>query len=307
MKPLLSRAVRHLLYPLLLLLTLSIIYLAVRERWDLKRTLWVYLFGLLFLLIGIERLFSFSRDWDMTRRSFLRDLKYLTVSGLTIALVRSGFGTLAIWLGEHHQGPLAHAPLAVSVGIFFLVFELLQYWFHRYSHEGSGALGRFLWRVHLAHHLPDRVYVVMHGVFHPLNALISALLIQSCMLVLGLSPAATFAAMMLIDLQTMISHFNVDIRAGVFNYLFIGTELHRHHHSADLREAQNYGTVIPLWDLIFGTFVYQPGKKPERLGVDAAAGYPSSQDLLQVLALPFRRRRRLLRQRDHAARDLPAW
>jgi sterol desaturase/sphingolipid hydroxylase (fatty acid hydroxylase superfamily) len=173
--------------------------------------------------------------------------------------------------------------------IFFLVFEFLQYWFHRLSHEGRGALGRFLWKIHLAHHLPDRVYVVMHGVFHPVNALISALLIQSSMLLLGLSPEAAFAAILIIDLQTMISHFNVDIRAGVWNYLFIGTELHRYHHSASIDESKNYGTVIPFWDLVFGTFLYRPAKHPARLGLDGSDEYPPSQKLWQVLALPFRR------------------
>lgn len=289
MKSAFSWAVRYLLYPLLLGATLSVIYCVTKGHWDLKRTLWSYLFGLLAVLILAERLFPLSREWGMTRASFLRDLKYLAASGVTIAAVRAGFGTLAIWFAERHQGLLAHSSVVTSVVMFLLVFEFLQYWFHRLSHEGSGALGRFLWHVHLAHHLPDRVYVVMHGVFHPVNALITAVLIQSTMMLLGLSPEAAFAAILLIDLQTMISHFNVDIRAGVFNYLFIGTELHRYHHSASVDEAKNYGTVIPLWDLIFGTFLYKPARHPVRLGLDGGNEYPPSQRLWQVLSLAFRR------------------
>lgn len=289
MRQTLAAAVRYLLYPLLLVATLLVVYFAVQGHWDLKRTLWIYLFGLLAILLLIERLVPLSREWSMTRSSFLRDLKYLAASGATIALVRAGFGALTLWLAERHRGPLAQSSVAASVVIFLVVFELVQYWFHRLSHEGRGALGRFLWRAHLAHHLPDRVYVVMHGVFHPVNALITALLIQSPMLLLGLSAEAAFAAILLIDLQTMISHFNVDIRAGILNYLFIGTELHRTHHSASLEEAGNYGTVIPLWDLVFGTFRYVPGKNPARLGLSGSEGHPPAQDFAQVLALPFRR------------------
>ena len=287
MKRALATAVRYLLYPLLLAATLLVIQGAVTGAWDLKLTLWGYLFGLIFVLIAVERLLPLANDWSMTRASLLRDLKYLAASGITIALVRTGFGTLAIWFSERHQGLLAHMSILPSVVIFFLVFELLQYWFHRLSHEGRGALGRFLWRLHLAHHLPDRVYVVMHGVFHPVNALITALLIQSSMLLLGLSPQAALAVTLLIDLQTMISHFNVDIRAGFFNYLFIGTELHRYHHSARVDEAKNYGTVLPLWDLVFGTFLYRPEMPPARLGLDGADEPPPSQNFLQVLTLPF--------------------
>ena len=289
MRRTLSEALRYLLYPLLLATTLLVIHWAVREQWDLKRTLWGYLGSLLLVLILIERLAPLSPAWGMTRGSFLRDLKYLVSSGVTIAVVRGLFGTLALWLGARHQGLLAQTSVVQSVVIFFLVFEFFQYWFHRLSHSGRGAIGRFLWKVHLAHHLPDRVYVVMHGVFHPINALISALLLQSCMLLLGLSPQAVFAAMVIIDLQTMISHFNVDVRAGWFNYVFIGTELHRYHHSQNIDEAKNFGTVIPLWDLVFGTFLYQPKKPPERLGLDGVDTYPSSQKFFSVLALPFRR------------------
>lgn len=289
MKRALTAFVRHLLYPLLLFATLLVVYLAVNQHWDLKRTLWGYLFGLLILLVVIERLVPLSREGGMTRASFLRDLKYLAASGVTIAVVRTGSSTLAIWFAEHHAGPLARTPLVASVGIFILCFELLQYWFHRLSHQGTGALGRFLWKVHLVHHLPDRVYVVMHGVFHPLNALLTALLLQATMLLLGLSPEAAFAATLLLDLQTMISHFNVDVRAGVFNYLLIGTELHRYHHSAKVEEAKNYGTLTPLWDLVFGTFLYEPQKPPARLGLDGSGEYPPSQDFIRVLALPFRR------------------
>lgn len=288
MKKVLHPIIRYGLYPLLLIGTLLVIVGAVKGHWDLKVALWCYLTGQLAMLIVIEQVFPLSGDWQMTKASFVRDLKYLVASGITIGVVRAGFGTLTLFVTSRHQGLLAHTELIPSVVVFFLVFEFLQYWLHRYSHEGQGALGHFLWRMHVAHHLPDRVYVVMHGVFHPGNALLTALLLQASMLGLGLSPEAAFAAMLLVDLQTMISHFNVDVRAGLLNYIFVGAELHRYHHSSRIEESKNYGSVIPLWDLLFGTFLYQPGRHPARLGLDGTGQYPPSQDLPQVLALPFR-------------------
>src|SRR4051812_11519203 len=273
MKNNLSKAVSYFTYPLFLATTLGTIHAAVSRGWDLKHTLWGYLFGLLFTLILLERLFPLKREWGMTGSSFLRDLKYLLSAGPAIGIVRSAFGVLAIVFSEHHRGLLSDMPLIPSVAIFFLVFEFIQYWYHRYSHEGTGPLGRFLWKTHLAHHLPDKVYIVMHGVFHPLNAFITAILIQAVLLLLGLSPQAVFAVTLLIDLQTMISHCNVDIRAGIFNYVFVGTELHRYHHGANADEAKNYGTVLTLWDMVFGTFVYRPGKIPSALGVEKAGLY----------------------------------
>lgn len=146
------------------------------------------------------------------------------------------------------------------------------------------------WRAHLAHHLPDKVYVLMHAVFHPVNALISTLIIQAPLLLLGVPPGALLAATLLIDLQSLVSHFNADIRAGWLNYVFIGTETHRFHHSADMREAGNFGNTLAIWDLAFGTFRYAPGKVPERLGLgrESGGGAPGSENVLDVMAYPFR-------------------
>ena len=170
-----------------------------------------------------------------------------------------------------------------------LTAEFLQYWFHRACHEGKGAFGRWLWRVHVAHHLPDRVYLVMHGVMHPINLVASFAIIQGSLVLLGASPQSIFMLSAMMGLHGLISHFNVDIKAGWLNYLFIGTELHRFHHSADPAESKNYGVFLTIWDIVFGTFYYKPDHVPDRLGVDEPGAYPHSESFLQVLALPFRR------------------
>jgi sterol desaturase/sphingolipid hydroxylase (fatty acid hydroxylase superfamily) len=131
---------------------------------------------------------------------------------------------------------------------------------------------------------------MMHAVFHPVNAIISTAIIQAPLVLLGVSPAAVLAATLLIDLQSLVSHFNVDIRGGWFNYVFIGTETHRFHHSADMREAGNFGNTLAIWDLVFGTFRYAPGKVPVRLGLmpESLEKAPRSENVLEVMAFPFR-------------------
>jgi sterol desaturase/sphingolipid hydroxylase (fatty acid hydroxylase superfamily) len=101
---------------------------------------------------------------------------------------------------------------------------------------------------------------------------------------------AALIATLLIDLQSLISHFNVDLRAGFLNYIFIGTETHRTHHGAVAKDGGNYGNTLAVWDLLFGTFHYQPGVFPERLGVEDPDDYPGSNDWLRVVALPWRMR-----------------
>ena len=289
MKTSFRRITTYTLYPVLLTATILIIIGAIRYHWDYKLTYGLSALGLVLILVTFEFIFPLSGKWKMTGKSFLRDLKYILVDAPLITLTKSVFGIFAIYYSEHHKGIFSNTPTLISVIGFLLVFEFFQYWYHRLSHTAKGKFGKFLWGVHLAHHLPDKVYVVMHAVFNPVNAIITAIIIQTPLVLLGISPEAALAATLIIDLQSVISHFNVDIKAGLLNYIFIGTETHRYHHSANMDESKNYGNTLAIWDLVFGTFLYKPGVAPEKLGVEGQEDYPPSNNILKVIAYPFKK------------------
>jgi sterol desaturase/sphingolipid hydroxylase (fatty acid hydroxylase superfamily) len=155
----------------------------------------------------------------------------------------------------------------------------------------KGPVGRFLWLSHAAHHLPPRLYLIMHAVFHPINAVF----IQTFAIILpiwwmGYDQKAVTMFLMINGLHGLISHFNVDVRMGWLNYIFVGPETHRYHHSADIAESKNYGATLTIFDVLFGTFVYRPGKPPAELGVDKSLAFPDYERTLAVLAMPFRRK-----------------
>jgi len=152
-------------------------------------------------------------------------------------------------------------------------------------------LKHVLWRTHAPHHLPEQVYVLMHPAGHPFNFfLLQGLLRLPLFYWLGASPEAIFAASGIIGLQGLVSHCNVDLRAGWFNYVFMGTELHRYHHSGDASEAKNFATALSLLDVVFGTLIYRPGEAPKRLGVARQADYPQSREFWKTMLIPLRRR-----------------
>jgi sterol desaturase/sphingolipid hydroxylase (fatty acid hydroxylase superfamily) len=104
---------------------------------------------------------------------------------------------------------------------------------------------------------------------------------------LGLPPEAVILVNLIVGVQGILSHSNLDLRAGWFNYIFVGPELHRYHHSADLKEAGNYAVALSVIDLLFGTFIYKPGQLPDRIGVGTPSDYPRSVEVWKVLLLPF--------------------
>lgn len=245
--------------------------------------------ALLVLYLLIEWRLPYQRRWMMSWHSFLADMRFAVVNGAGLWLAKAALALLTITMAGELSGPASDWHPAIQLIACLLIFEAINYGLHRAMHELPGRFGNFLWRVHVVHHLPPRVYVMMHAVFHPLNSmLIQPLAIILPIWLMGYDQRVVAMFLMINGLHGAISHFNVDIRAGWMNYLFIGPELHRYHHSADPSEGKNYGATLALYDLLFGTFVYRPGRPPAELGVNAEQNLPAYEKTLRVLAVPFR-------------------
>lgn len=281
--------IRYGLYPLMFLSTLAYAAFELARPPDkLGSAYAVYLILLVSMMLVMEWLFPLRSQWRMTWRTLLRrDVPFMLVGGLTMVVVNYLAGMFILHADMQRGDWLSALPLLPSVVLALVIPDFFWYWVHRYSHEGKGRLGNWFWRMHVAHHLPQQVYVMMHAVFHPINFLIVRLLLTLPLYLLGFSLESLFVAQLIVGLQGLVSHFNVDIRAGWLNYVFIGTELHRYHHSADPQEGKNYGAVVSCWDLLFGTFQYLPGRAPDVLGVSDPGLYPEDVEFWRVMKLPF--------------------
>ena len=244
-------------------------------------------FGLCF---GAELLYPYEKRWGMTLRSFWSDVKFAVPNSLTLRALGFAMLYVGIAISDDMSGPASEWPLPVQLIACLLVYEGLNYGVHRAMHELPGRLGGWLWSVHAAHHLPRRLYLVMHAVFHPINAIIIRGLVTVVPIwAMGYDQQVVALFGMIVAMHAIISHFNVDMRMGWANYLFVGPELHRYHHSALPSEAKNYGSALSIYDQIFGTFVYRPGEAPAELGVSPDSDLPDYDRTLAVMALPFRR------------------
>jgi sterol desaturase/sphingolipid hydroxylase (fatty acid hydroxylase superfamily) len=278
----------YLFYPPALAGTLAFIYAEIhRLLGPLGKAYPLYLLVLISTMVALERIAPMRREWGMTKKSFLhRDLPMLGVNGAMIAAT-----TYAVtWLAQQHCGLPLHKstlPWQAEAICALLLSDFLWYWVHRNSHEGKGWLGRWLWKTHAIHHLPGEVYVFMHAVGHPINTAYVRVILMLPAILFGFSPEAVFAASVFNGFQGLVSHFNVDSRAGWFNRLFMGTELHRFHHSVNLDEAKNYAATVSIWDQLFGTYRL-PSLEPEKLGVVDRERYPQDLQWGNILSIPFR-------------------
>lgn len=284
-----ERLVRWGLYPLLWAMMLGSFHLIWRSGIDPARIFAVSSVTTLLLCLLIESLFPYEKRWTMTWSSLWADLKFAALNGLSISALNLLLGLLAISTSGDLNGPAHNWPVALQLACCLLIFEALNYSIHRAMHEMPGPIGEWLWQVHIAHHLPPRLYLVMHAVFHPINGLIiRGLAIVLPIWAMGYRQEVVTMFAMINALHGLISHFNVDMRMGWANYLFVGPELHRYHHSARPEEGKNYGATLSIFDQLFGTFVYRPGETPQDLGVMPDMGLPDYERTGSVLALPFR-------------------
>lgn len=286
----LSGLVKHGFYPLALILTLLFIYLEVAGvLGPLGKAYPAYLVLMIVSMLLLEWLVPMRREWSMMWRNLLRrDLPMLVLNGAAIAATTAVVTALAHWVALWPVRLAQGLPWWAQAMLAILISDFLWYWIHRCGHEELGRVGRWLWRTHVLHHLPEQVYVFMHVVGHPVNSAYVRVILMLPAIALGFSEEAIFAAAVLGGFQGLVSHFNVDIRAGWLNRIFMGTELHRYHHSADPKEGKNYAAVLTLWDQLFGTFDYHPGLQPKALGVHDRAAYPSDGQWGALMAMPFK-------------------
>ena len=171
-------------------------------------------------------------------------------------------------------------PVVVQVVLMLLIIDFVRYWIH-------WSLHRFvrLWSFHAVHHSPHRLYWVNSARVHPFEKLAHFTIDIVPFVLLGVSKETLAVYYVLWGVTGFYQHSNCDVRFGPLNYVFSGPELHRWHHSELIAESDNnYGNVLIIWDLIFGTWFLPKGQRVERLGL-INRDYPMS--FLAQMRTPF--------------------
>lgn len=238
----------------------------------------------------LEKFLPLNTRWAYTPASLLVDLKMFAGSLAFSKICSAAFGFLmAVSLGlqinwNERQG--FHPALLLC---FLLVFELIKYWHHRFSHEGTGRAGKFLWRLHMIHHVPDKIYTASNLLRHPVEHAINVALLPICLAYfIPISLLDFFVFHMFLVTTGAISHLNIDADFGLLNYVITTPATHSFHHSANPAEAKNYGITTPLLDIVFGTFIYRKNQYPTVLGVtDPEAKNLEMTNFFQSVIYPF--------------------
>lgn len=215
-------------------------------------------------LFALERFMPHERSWLEHDRQTIADIAHTVFSkgsvqtllllsgvlGLTKLIIPLDEPGYSIWPREW--------PMPAQIILGMIVAEFGLYWAHRIAHEVP-----FFWRFHALHHSVKRLWVVNTGRFHIIDSLISIILGMAMLLAAGapLEVIQWFSA--IIAYFGLLTHCNVEMRFGPLSWFFNTPELHRWHHSMDLREGdKNYGENLMIWDQIFGSYYRDQNRRP---------------------------------------------
>lgn len=231
------------------------------------------------LVMLLERVIPYETDWGHSHGDVGTDLWHLTLTGALAEAARvalnAGFIVAAVWLAAAVGSSLwpTATPLALQVLLAMTIAEFFGYWLHRWEHRTM--LG---WRLHSVHHSATRLYWLNAFRTHPLDAIISQTISVAPLIVLGVPPTVLLLYGVITIVHTTMHHSNVDARLGPLNVLLAMAEVHRWHHSRNVHEmSANYGTVLTIWDWVFGTRFLPSDRVIRSVGLDPAHdGYPQT-------------------------------
>jgi sterol desaturase/sphingolipid hydroxylase (fatty acid hydroxylase superfamily) len=136
--------------------------------------------------------------------------------------------------------------------IDLLILDLWIYWWHRANHEIQ-----FLWRFHEVHHLDEFLDTSSAIRFHFGEVLLGAAVRAVIIILLGIPITSILVFETLILIAAVFHHSNVRLSPRietVLQWFIITPGIHWVHHHAIRKDTDsNYGTVLSVWDRLFGS------------------------------------------------------
>lgn len=158
----------------------------------------------------------------------------------------------------------------VSFLVYFVLYDFAAYWLHR----GQHAFG-WWWALHSLHHSQRRTTVWTDDRNHVIDDLLITLALVLFSQLVGVQPGEYVVILMVGRLIESWSHANVDMSFGwLGERLLVGPRFHRLHHALSTPGERhildhNFAPVFPIWDILFGTAIYDGKIRPT--GVDDVA------------------------------------
>lgn len=267
----------------------------LEDGYDATGWLLVGLLQLLVMLAVIAPLQRWRPAEPVTDRAAIRvDVIYTLIHRLGLFRLALFFAFTplwdALWSGLRMHGistfhlddlwpGVTDLPL-VSLLIYLVVFDALEYWIHRGQHHFE-----WWWKLHSLHHSQRQMTMWSDNRNHLLDDVIHDVIVVTVAQLVGVAPGQFVAIVAITQLSENFHHANVRLWFGrVGERLWVSPRFHRLHHAIGIgheshpadapggRDAarsrarsgepqapepvlggHNFGVLLPWWDMLFRT------------------------------------------------------
>ena len=206
-------------------------------------------------------------DNRRNRRRVAKAARRVAGVGGVVAIVAGGI-TITTTLAARTTGTrmwqkrvvpdLGKGPAALAAAV--LGWDFIYYWNHRFMHES-----RYMWAVHVVHHSSER-YNLSTALRQPVADSLGTFVPYGILTLFGIRPTLVAEARGINLLYQYWIHTDAIRRLGPFERLFNTPSHHRVHHGVNKEYLdRNHGSILIIWDRLFGTF--EPENEPVVYGL----------------------------------------
>lgn len=183
-------------------------------------------------------------------------------------------------------------PAVLKIVAGLIAIDFFFYLNHWVSHRVA-----LLWRLHKVHHADAFVSASTGFLHHPLEVVWGFAIMLAVNVAFGIPLGAILIYGALNAVQLVVTHANVRLPERLSNALgtvLVTPDMHMVHHSMDMREGNaNFGSILSVWDRLFGTFIHVPSADLARMEIGLPGRRPGDVAMMSLmmslLGMPFRR------------------
>ncbi len=167
---------------------------------------------------------------------------------------------VALWVWENHRLFDFDSSTGGAFLALFVMRDFVYYWVHRAEHQV-----RILWASHMVHHSSTE-FTFVTAVRLPWTEALYKPAIYLWAPLVGFHPVASAAMGALVLLVGQVQHTEIAHRRTILDWVLVTPSSHRVHHGSNrIYLDRNFGSVLIVWDRIFGT--YQAETETVRYGL----------------------------------------
>lgn len=247
-----------------------------------------YFYGLILislLVFILEIIFPWRKNQPIIRKDFWLDIFYMffnffllnliiliALSNVTEQLFNDLLSTFNLKLASIQVVDLSQQPKVVSLLIFFLVSDFIQWITHRMLHRVP-----LFWNFHKVHHSVKQMGFAAHLRYHWMEPVIyKSMLYIPLAIIGGFSIQDVFIVHFFAITIGHLNHANLGWDYGFLKYIFNNPKMHIWHHSKKMpnKYGMNFGITLSVWDYIFKTNYIPSDGRDIELGFEEDEKFP---------------------------------